>query len=318
MNRKSLSVSVGLFVILIIAMTVTLVLFLNTDGFSRTVVQRYQILFDTSIKGLSVGAPVTLRGVKIGEVMDIKTQIFHEHKKVLNVVTVDMYPDAISEQGGGSENNNVLGQLMNQGLSAQIGLQSLLTGMLYIEVDFSDNDPVMQPVNTAYPQIPTVPNDLEEFIERFESINLAEMGSRLNQVLENVARLTGDDRLNTLIDNVGNAFVSMEKMSVTMSEDMAGIRQEFASMSSDASEVTQLLRAELPAASRQLTETMQQMQQTLDVAAQNLAPDSPLMYQLNQSSKDIGRAFRAVEDLANILQRQPDAIFFGRTTGDSR
>ena len=318
MNRKSLSVSVGLFVILIIAMTVTLVLFLNTDGFSRNIVQRYQILFDTSIKGLSVGAPVTLRGVKIGEVMDIKTQIFHQHMKVLNVVTVDMYPDAISEQGGDSENNNIIGQLMNQGLSAQIGLQSLLTGMLYIEVDFSDNEPVMQPFNTAYPQIPTVPNDLEEFIERFESINLAEMGNRLNEVLENVARLTGDDRLTDLIDNVGNAFVSMEKMSVTMSEDMAGIRQEFASMSSDASDVTQLLRAELPAASRQLTETMEQMQQTMDVAAQNLAPDSPLMYQLNQSSKDIGRAFRAVEDLANVLQRQPDAILFGRTTGDSR
>ena len=318
MNRKSLSVSVGLFVILIIAMTVSLVLLLNTDGFSRTVVQRYQILFDTSIKGLSVGAPVTLRGVKIGEVMDIKTQIFHQHMKVLNVVTVDMYPDAISEQGGDSDNNNVIGQLMSQGLSAQIGLQSLLTGMLYIEVDFSDNEPVMQPFNTAYPQIPTVPNDLEEFIERFESINLAEMGNRLNEVLENVARLTGDDRLTDLIDNVGNAFVSMEKMSVTMSEDMAGIRQEFASMSSDASDVTQLLRAELPAASRQLTETMEQMQQTMDVAAQNLAPDSPLMYQLNQSSKDIGRAFRAVEDLANVLQRQPDAILFGRTTGDSR
>ena len=318
MNRKSLSVSVGLFVILIIAMTVSLVLFLNTDGFSRNIVQRYQILFDTSIKGLSVGAPVTLRGVKIGEVMDIKTQIFHQHMKVLNVVTVDMYPDAISEQGGDSENNNIIGQLMSQGLSAQIGLQSLLTGMLYIEVDFSDNEPVMQPFNTAYPQIPTVPNDLEEFIERFESINLAEMGNRLNEVLENVARLTGDDRLTDLIDNVGNAFVSMEKMSVTMSEDMAGIRQEFASMSSDASDVTQLLRAELPAASRQLTETMEQMQQTMDVAAQNLAPDSPLMYQLNQSSKDIGRAFRAVEDLANVLQRQPDAILFGRTTGDSR
>ena len=317
MNRKSLSVSVGLFVILIIAMTVTLVLFLNTDGFSRTVVQRYQILFDTSIKGLSVGAPVTLRGVKIGEVMEIKTQIFHDHMKVLNVVTVDMYPDAISEQGMASD-NNVLGQLMSQGLSAQIGLQSLLTGMLYIEVDFSDNDPVMQPVNTAYPQIPTVPNDLEEFIERFESINLAEMGSRLNEVLDNVARLTGDDRLNELMDNVGSAFVSMEKMSVTMSEDMAGIRKEFASMSSDASEVTQLLQAELPVASRQLTETMKQLQQTMDVAAQNLAPDSPLMYQLNQSSKDISRTFRAVEDLANVLQRQPDAILFGRTTGDSR
>ena len=317
MNRKSLSVSVGLFVILVIAMTVTLVLFLNTDGFSRTVAQRYQILFDTSIKGLGVGAPVTLRGVQIGEVMDIKTQIFHDQVKVLNVVTVDMYPDAISEQGMARE-DNILGQLVSQGLSAQIRLQSLLTGLLYIEVDFSDNEPVMQPVNTAYPQIPTVPNDLEEFIERFESINLAEMGSKLNEVLHNVARLTGDDRLSELIDNVGNAFVSMEKMSVTMSEDMAGIRREFASMSSDAGEVTQLLRAELPVASRQLTETMAQLQKTMDLAAQTLAPDAPLMYQLNQSSKDISRTFRAVEDLANMLQRQPDAIIFGRTEGDSR
>ena len=317
MNRKSLSVSVGLFVVLTIAMTVTLVLFLNTDGFSKTVAQRYQILFDTSIKGLSVGAPVTLRGVQIGEVMDIKTQIFHDQLKVLNVVTVDMYPDAINEQGMGSD-NNVLGQLVSQGLSAQIRLQSLLTGLLYIEVDLSDNDPVMQPVNTKFPQIPTVPNDLEEFVERFESINLAEMGTRLNEVLHNVARLTGDDRLNDLIDNVGRAFVSMEKMSATMSEDMAGIRKEFASMSSDASEVTQLLRAELPVASRQLTETMIQLQKTMDVAAQSLAPDSPLMYQLNQSSKDISRAFRAVEDLANVLQRQPEAIIFGRTAGDSR
>lgn len=317
MNRKSLSVSVGLFVILVIAMTVTLVLFLNTDGFSRAVAQRYQILFDTSIKGLSVGAPVTLRGVQIGEVMNIKTQIFHDQVKVLNVVTVDMYPDAISEQGMGRE-DNILGQLVSQGLSAQIRLQSLLTGLLYIEVDFSDNEPVMQPVNTAYPQIPTVPNDLEEFVERFESINLAEMGSKLNEVLHNVARLTGDDRLSELIDNVGNAFVSMEKMSVTMSEDMAGIRKEFASMSSDAGEVTQLLRAELPVASRQLTETMAQLQKTMDLAAQTLAPDSPLMYQLNQSSKDISRTFRAVEDLANMLQRQPDAIIFGRTEGDSR
>ena len=317
MNKKSLSVSVGLFVVLTIAMTVTLVLFLNTDGFSKTVAQRYQILFDTSIKGLSVGAPVTLRGVQIGEVMDIKTQIFHDQLKVLNVVTVDMYPDAINEQGMGSD-NNVLGQLVSQGLSAQIRLQSLLTGLLYIEVDLSDNDPVMQPVNTKFPQIPTVPNDLEEFVERFESINLAEMGTRLNEVLHNVARLTGDDRLNELIDNVDSAFVSMEKMSVTMSEDMAGIRKEFASMSSDASEVTQLLRAELPVASRQLTETMIQLQKTMDVAAQSLAPDSPLMYQLNQSSKDISRTFRAVEDLANVLQRQPEAIIFGRAAGDSR
>ena len=317
MNRKSLSVSVGLFVILIITMTMTLVLFLNADGFSRKDVQRYQILFDSSIKGLNVGAPVTLRGVKIGEVVSIKTKLYHNHQKVLNVVTIDMYPDAISEQGKSSD-HNVLGQLMKQGLSAQIGLQSVLTGLLYIEVDFFDSLPEMQPVSTEYPQIPTVPNNLEEFIEKFESINMAEMASSLTEVLDNLARLTGDGRLNKLIDDVDQAFVSMEAMSNEMSSSMAGIRREFASMSRDAGEVTALLKTQLPAATQQLNETMLQLQETMAAAEETLAPDSPLMYQLTQSSKDISRASRAVDDLADMLQRQPDSIIFGRKAGDSR
>ena len=317
MSRKSLSVSVGLFVILILAMTVVLVLFLNGEGFSRKDVQRYQILFDSSIKGLNVGAPVTLRGVKIGEVVSIKTKLYYNHQKVLNVVTVDMYPDAISEQGKSSD-HDVLKQLMKQGLSAQIGLQSLLTGLLYIEVDFFDARPDMQPVATQYPQIPTVPNNLEEFIERFESINLAEMANRLTEVLDNLATLTGDDRLNQLITDVDQAFVSMEAMSREMSTSMAGIRKEFASMSKDAGEVTALLKTELPEATQQLSETMIQLQQTMAATEDTLAPDSPLMYQLMQSSKDISRASRAVDDLADMLQRQPDAIIFGRQAGDAR
>ncbi|WP_257286226.1 MlaD family protein [Endozoicomonas sp. SESOKO1] len=317
MNRKSLSVSVGLFVILILTMTIALVLFLNAGGFSRNDVQRYQILFDSSIKGLSVGAPVTLRGVKIGEVVSIKSKLYHNHQKVLNVVTIDLYPDTISEQGKGS-GHNVLGQLIKQGLSAQIGLQSVLTGLLYIEVDLFDSAPEMQPVATEYPQIPTVPNNLEEFIERFESINIAEMASSLTEVLDNLARLTGDDRLNKLIDDVDQAFVSMEAMSNEMSADMAGIRSEFASMSQDAGEVTALLKAQLPAATQQLNATMLQLQETISVVEGTLAPDSPLVYQLTQSSKDISRASRAVVDLADMLQRQPDSIIFGRQSGDSR
>ena len=128
MDRKTVSVSVGLFVILILIMTIVMVLFLNADGFSRRHGQRYQILFDSSIKGLNVGAPVTLQGVKIGEVVSIKTRVYHNFnspthqqlQKVLNVVTVNMYPGAISEQGN-KDDQNVLATLMKQGLSAQIG-----------------------------------------------------------------------------------------------------------------------------------------------------------------------------------------------------
>ncbi|WP_067585022.1 MlaD family protein [Endozoicomonas ascidiicola] len=315
MNKKSVSVSVGIFVVAIFAMMIGLALFLNTDGFSKKEVQRYQILFDTSIKGLNVGAPVTLQGVKLGEVVSINTRLYNNHQKVLNVVTVDMYPDAISEQGT-SEEHDVLGQLIRQGLSAQIGLQSLLTGLLYIEVDFFNNKPLLQPYNTRYPQIPTVPNDLDEFLERFQSINLAEMAESLKDTLDNLEALTSDARMNNLIEDVGKAFVSMGAMSEEMSADMAGIREEFASMAKDAGEVTTLLQTELPATTRQLNRSLVQLEKAMEAAQDTLNPDSPLMFQLQQSATDISRASRAMGDLANMLRREPDAIIFGRSLGE--
>ena len=319
MNRKTVSVSVGLFVILVLVLTIVLVLFLNAEGFSRRHGQRYQILFDSSIKGLNVGAPVTLQGVKIGEVVSIKTRLYHNFKspkhqhlqKVLNVVTVNMYPGAISEQGS-KDDQNVLATLMKQGLSAQIGLQSLLTGLLYIEVDFFDAQPELQPVATQYPQIPTVPNNLEELIDKFEGINLAEMTSRAGEVLDNLATLTGDKRLHKLIDDIDKAFVSMDAMAQEMTVSMSVIRRDFSAISNDADELTQLLKTELPATTRTLNQSMIELQQALRTAEQTMASDSPLVYQLIQSSKELSRASRSVDELANLLQREPDAIFFGR------
>lgn len=317
MNRKSLSVSVGLFVILTITMTIVLVLFLNGSGFSGKALQRYELLFDSSIKGLNVGAPVTLRGVKIGEVASIKTKLYNQQLRVLNLVLVDIYPDTITQQGNGSD-EEVMDKLLKQGLSARLGLQSVLTGLLYVEVDFFNSEPEMQPVKTRYPQIPTVPNNLEEIIEHFESINLAEMASHLTEVLENMATLTGDGQLQKLIVNVDKAFVEMEAMSNEMSTSMAGVRTEFASMSSDAGEVTALLKQELPTATRQLNQTMIQLEQAVQAMEETLASDSPLMYQIMQSSKDISRASRAVENLADMLESQPESILFGRKKGGSQ
>ena len=159
----------------------------------------------------------------------------------------------------------------------------------------------MQPVATQFPQIPTVPNNLEEFIDKFEGINLAEMASRVGEVLDNLAALTGDKRLHQLVDNVDKAFVSMESMSHEMSTSMSGIRREFAAISSDTNELTQLLKAEIQATTRELNQSMMQLQQALRSAEQTIAPDSPLVYQIIQSSKELSRASRSVDELANFF-----------------
>ncbi|MGB1270782.1 MAG: MlaD family protein, partial [Endozoicomonas sp.] len=172
MSKKAVAASVGLFVILVATMTIVLVLFISGNGFSSKEARRYVLLFDSSIKGLNIGAPVTLRGVKIGEVANIKTKLYANYRRVLNSVVVDIYPGTIVQQNE-SEETELMDELLQRGLAAKLGLQSVLTGLLYVEVDFFDSPPMVQPVKTQYDQIPTVPNNLEEILKKLENIHLA-------------------------------------------------------------------------------------------------------------------------------------------------
>ena len=319
MNKRGNLAAVGLFVFIIVAMTITMVLYIGDRTFSGKEQQRFELLFDTSVKGLNIGAPVTLRGVKIGEVTSIRTKLYGEQQQLLNSVVIAIYLDSIVYEGYDKKQGKLVDVLLDNGLAARLGLQSVLTGLLYVEVDMFG--PPATPVHliSDYPQIPTVPSNLEAIIQEFESVNFSELAENLSQTMHNLATFTSSEELLNLVRVASTAFERMDYMAGSTSESMAGIRVEFEEIASTMQAMKQLLENQLPPTTKQLNKTMAEMQQsmerlqeTLTVVEDTMASDSPILFQLEQSTRDFSRASRAIEELSEMLEQQPSSIFFGR------
>lgn len=319
MNKRANLAAVGLFGFVIVAMTITLVLFIGDRTFSGKEEQRFELLFDSSVKGLNVGAPVTLRGVKIGEVVSVRTKLYGKHQGLLNSVVIAIYLDSIVLEGYDESSGKLINLLVKNRLAAKLGLQSVLTGLLYVEVDMLESPPAPLHLTTEYPQIPTVQGNLEAIIQKFESIDISELAENASLVLENLATLTSSDELLNLVRVASGAFEGMDYMASSTSESMAGIRGEFAEIATSIAELKKMVAGELPMVTGQLNRTLAEMQnsmvkiqETLTVVEDSMASDSPMLYQLEQSARDFSRASRAIEELAATLDQQPSSLFFGK------
>ena len=319
MSRRASLASVGLFVCDIAAMTIGLLLYIGDRSFSGKEQLRYELLYDSSVKGLNVGAPVTLRGVQIGEVVSIRTKLYGRQSQLLNSVVVAIYLDSIVVKDRPKKNEKLVDILLANGLAARLGLQSLLTGLLYVEVDMFNSDSTPEQFATEYPQIPTVPGNLDAILQQLENVDYSAIAENLSITMANLARISSDEDVLDMIRVARNAFKQMEYMAGSTSESMAGMRDEFGAIAQSMTEIKQLLVKEVPPTTAQLNNTMLELQhslvklqETLSVVEDSIASDSPLLYQLQQSTRDFGRTARAIENLADMLEQQPSSLFFGR------
>ena len=118
MSPRKRAASAGFFIILMLALGVALLLVVSTGrmwGQERT---RYELVYESSVKGLETGAPVTLKGVKIGEVISVKARFYRSSNTPLNSVVIDIYPGRIDFDDGIREDLKDL--LLTHGLGAQL------------------------------------------------------------------------------------------------------------------------------------------------------------------------------------------------------
>ncbi len=125
----------------------------------------YLVEFDGSVRGLNVGAPVEFRGIQVGRVKDITLLLDPEHRRYTIPVVIEIQPQRATVVGSikGKKPYEFMDQLIKQGLRAQLGSGSLLTGQLLVSLDFfPDAPPASMKMSGEYPQIPTVPSSIEQ------------------------------------------------------------------------------------------------------------------------------------------------------------
>jgi paraquat-inducible protein B len=120
----------------------------RTQAFKRadTVVDTYLLVFDGSVRGLTVGAPVDFRGVTIGEVVRIGVSIDPKTFGFHMLVEVKIFPrrltaqqfigDRVAVAPSSEERRKRMKELVDRGLRAQLRSGNLLTGQLYVALDF--------------------------------------------------------------------------------------------------------------------------------------------------------------------------------------
>lgn len=302
------------------------------------------MFFPRSVAGLNVGAPVTFRGVKMGEVTDIFIGYQPSTQDVVIPVFADLYPDSIVTITGTADSKHMTtdGSILQdyvreRGLRAQLSVSSLVTGQLVVNLDFYPYAEIKEDMN-SFPdriEIPTVPSTLEEvqatlqdLYGKLSKLPLEDMINDVRQLLQGANRLVNDPQVQVALDQAAEAITKLNHLAGTLDAQVGPLitqaggavesaRSAFASIDARAGDARKLINGsdQAVADARKALETLQQL---LTNANSLIQPGSPLNYELTTALRDLGTAARSISALANTLDRTPNAVIFGRTQSEKR
>jgi len=196
MIRKTDKRMIGAFVVGAVALLIGAVLIFGSGALFKQS-DKYVIFFNGSVKGLSVGAPVIFRGVKIGNVSSIGLVYDPNNKEVLIPVVVDV---ALARVTGVPDKLGYPDYALwvKQGLRAKLEIQSFITGQLMLAFDFYPEKPAkFYGIIKDYPELPALPISPDIF-EVMDDIPVKEITANLEQAVAGINRLVNSEGISEL------------------------------------------------------------------------------------------------------------------------
>jgi paraquat-inducible protein B len=204
MSRKANKTIIGAFVVGAVMLLIgSLIIFGSGKLFRQT--NKYVLFFEGSVKGLSVGAPVTFRGVKIGVVKEISLTFDPQTRFAFIPVIIETQPYLIKGAPIKRASENIQ-YLINTGLRAQLDMQSFLTGQLAVVLDFLPDKPArLLGLMKGYVEIPTVQSPFGELQKNIGDIPLKDISADLQESMRSL-NITLKETRETIIYDVENTL----------------------------------------------------------------------------------------------------------------
>lgn len=133
---------------------------------------QWRLFFDQSVRGLVAGSPVEFRGIRIGEVRDVRLEADPRQEGLRIAVTIEIEPGRIGQLHlDPAQRRAAVDRLVAEGLRAQLKSGNLLTGQLTVALDMHpDAAPATIAWQEPLPVFPTIPTTLEELTENVSSL----------------------------------------------------------------------------------------------------------------------------------------------------
>ncbi|HEX8948541.1 MAG TPA: MlaD family protein [Dissulfurispiraceae bacterium] len=328
MSKQASRSLIGAFVLGAIFLVVAGIVVFGSGKFF-TKARKNVMFFEGSVKGLQIGAPVVFRGAQIGHVTDIIVEVNAKDLIAFVPVYVEIYPQKIVPIGGNhSYDEQFLQAIIKKGLRAQLQLQSFVTGQLMINLDFYPNTPIrLVGLEKRYPEIPTVPSDIEQLRKKLEELPLKEIADKLNETLAGINRLVNSRELQASIGSLnhllGNADTLVKNLNaeiVPLASDIRGTtdaaRKTFVQAEKTLrfeegapGQIASGIRETLATANATLKETHTAVANLNGIAVQN----ANLGYEIGRTLEQINELARSMRVLTDYLERHPEALLRGKS-----
>jgi paraquat-inducible protein B len=255
----------------------------------EAVIENYLLTFAQTVRGLNIGAPVDFRGIAVGQVRRIDLVFDRERTDFAQVVEIEFYPERLRSRWRAPDSrwNTVpsterLKRMVEHGLRAQLRSANLLTGQMYVALDFFPKAPKVKFDPAKKPaEIPTITGGLSELQESITNIIAKVEKIPFEQIAADLRRA-----LQSLDAGVKHA----DKLMATLNDDVA------------------------PA----LRSALEDARKTLRSVDQAVSADSPLQGDLRETLSEVTRAAERLKEVADYLDRHPEALIRGKRGDDKK
>jgi len=314
MSKQANPTLIGIFVAGAIGLIVAGILIISGGKLLLTDKTNYVLYFKGSVKGLNIGSPVSFRGVNIGTVTDIQLVVGEVGSDIRIPVIIEIdNTKFISSQTGESMmgDDDSLDKLVDAGLRAQLQLQSLLTGQLFIQIDFIPNTPAnladYKKSRWAPQEIPTIPSPIEKINKLLVDIPMDKVKEHILSGIEGFDRLVNSEELHESITALHAALKEFRQLVANLDRQVEPVASNVNLTLDDARKALQKASITLD----DIRSTMAQADTTLQ-SADALFSDEQVLTALDNALNEITSAAYAIRILAEAINNQPESLIRGR------
>lgn len=339
MSKPINPLAIGGFTVGALALLVAGLLIFGGEQFFKSDKALFVIFFDSSLNGLEIGAPVKMQGVKIGSVTEIVLQIDPRTGKAVKPVIVEIDRDNFVIMNGQpfakemSHKEAIANRdkLVDAGFRARLETQSLLTGLLYVDLDLHPENPPMYTGFeyhglTELPAIPTTAEEIrniaEEMAKKLRALPLDEIVLDLAESLKEIKNLLASDDLRK--SRVALAK-SLEGMELTISTLNRGLEPMLKDTNKTIHDTNLLMRdtramvrdvhhdikpilASTDKALSAATAALNRTQDSMAIVGDAIGPESAF----NETLESFKDASRSIKELTDYLERHPESLISGK------
>ncbi|MCX7141889.1 MAG: MlaD family protein [Proteobacteria bacterium] len=266
---------------------------------------RFVLFFEDSVRGLTVGAPVEFKGIKVGAVVNVSLEYDERGSAFRIPVVIEIEPERIVERGKRMKRapKEVFQDLVKRGLRARVQSGNMLTGQLYVDLDMQPNAPLrLAKSGRAEPELPTVRGvGLDQImaiatniVEKVDKVDFVAMGVELQGTLKGA-----------------NAFVNGLKLQGAVTDlaaSLASLRGILRTVDNRAEPIAANLEQALAVA----REALEKSKGTMTLVDGILAAESPLHHNAVRLTQELAATARSLRSLVEMLERNPQSLLLGK------